>query len=314
MSNTSLKKNFYQYQSSQLRIIVILVCLFIFTTCEDYNQIDYEEHVVLEAYATAHQPLPEVRLSRTLPTGQEYSFAEAGLGGATVQITLLNDNGGDEADFDYHPSSEVRGLYVPDNQSHHVLPRRSYRIDVDFDNRSDVLSAQTTIPDNIEIINDVPDTLVYQSSQQLETVLAPIEQTGKQNVFVFNAIALQPEKENLTPLYRDLVENEDENIEELYNNDSGTIKEDYEVNQDGTITIKYPWIIVAFFGDNQIVANSIDKNLLDLLNSQSVQLGGGTLSPGEIPNLNYHIEGGIGVFGSFASDTVQTFFKRPEPM
>jgi len=294
---------------------LLVFSMFIFlliTACEDYTQGSFEEHVVLEAYARANQPLPEVRLSATLPSGQEYSFGEAGLAGAHIQITLVSEDGGDEAVFDYQPSAEVRGLYHAENKAHRMLPRRTYQIDVNFDNRPDVLHARTTIPDDIEIIREVPDTLVYQSSRQLEIVLAPIEKTGEQSVFVFNNIALQPSEEDLTPFYRELVVEEDEDIEALYNNDSGAINEaNFDTGQDGIITIQYPWISVAFFGPNQVVTNSIDKNLSDLVTSQSVQLGGGTLSPGVIPNLRYHVEGGIGIFGSLASDTVETFFKRP---
>lgn len=279
--------------------------------CEDYARGSYEEHVVLEAYAMANQPLPEVRLSKTLPAGQEYSFGQAGLEGADIQVTLVGEDGGEEAVFNYQASPEMRGLYVAENKTHRVLPLRTYQIDVSFDDRPDVLQAETTIPDDFEIISKVPDTLVFQSSEQLEIILSPVERIEEQNVFVFNNIALQPDMENLTPFYREVVDEDDEDIEEFYNNDSGPINEaNFDINADGTITIKYPWIIVAFFGDNQVVTNSIDKNLLDLTISQNFQLGGGTLSPGEIPNLRYHVEGGIGVFGSLASDTVKTFFKR----
>jgi hypothetical protein len=68
---------------------------------------------------------------------------------------------------------------------------------------------------------------------------------------------------------------------------------------------------VAFYEDNLIVANTIDDNVYDFIRSQETQLGGSTLSPGEIQNVIYNIEGGIGVFGALASDTVQVYIKRP---
>lgn len=318
MLRTIVKNSYHIIRIAEIGKVGYLLAISIFllsviTGCEDYSQNDYQEHVVLEAYATANRPLPEVRLSTTLPTGQQYSFEEAGLAGADVQVTLLDEDGGDEIVFDYQSSSETRGLYLAEDQSHKILPRRTYRIDVRFDDRADSLSAETTIPDDVEVISEVPDTLVYQSSQQLEFVLSPIERIEKQNIFVFNNIALQTEVENLTPFYRELVVDEEEDIEDFYNNDSGPLNEEnFDINSDGTITIQYPWLSVAFFGDNQVVTNAIDKNLSDLIISQDVQLGGGSLSPGEIPNLRYHVEGGIGIFGSLASDTVQTFFKRPE--
>lgn len=296
-------------------LVTTLFALLLITACEDYAQDSYEEHVVLEAYVTASRPLPEVRLSKTLPTGQQYSFGEAALDGANVEVGLLEEDGAEEEVFDYRPS-EMKGVYVVEDSTHRVLPRRTYRIAVDFDNRPEVLRAETTIPDAIEILNEVPDTVIYQSPEQMELVISAFEQTQKQSIFVFNTVASEPEEEDLTPFYKNLVEEDDDTeVEDFYNTETTPINEgNFERNEDGTITVQFPWIGVAFFGDNRVVANSIDENLSDLISSQEVQLGGGTLSPGEIPNLRYNVEGGIGIFGSFASDTVQTFFKRPEGM
>lgn len=299
---------------------ITAICLFLLVTaCEDYNQDDYKEVVVLEAYAGANRPLPEVRVSSTLATGTEYSFSEAGLAGANVQIVLLDESGGGEEEvFEYIPSSGIKGLYLPENQTHRMLPRRTYRIDVDFDNRSDVLRAETTIPDSFEILGEIPDTVVYQSSERLELLISDFERTQNQSIIIFNTVVLDPHPDNLTPFYKNLLEeDDDENIEDYYNNESPPINEaNFGLNPDETIAVFYPWIAVAFFGDNLVITNSIDKNLADLISSQAIQLGegGGTLSPGEIPNLRYHVEGGIGIFGSFASDTVQTFFTRQEGM
>jgi hypothetical protein len=74
----------------------------------------------------------------------------------------------------------------------------------------------------------------------------------------------------------------------------------YDINQDGTLTIRLPWIAVAFFGENRLTASALDDNLYDFIRTQTVQQGGSTLSPGEIPNVIERIEGGTGVFGSFA--------------
>ncbi len=121
--------------------------------------------------------------------------------------------------------------------------------------------------------------------------------------------------ENLTPFYAQLLEDSDTPEEDLFlfsNNSSGILNEgNFEPNDDGSITIQYPWVGIAFFGENQIVANTIDDNVYDFVRSQQVQLGGSTLSPGEIQNVIYHIDGGIGVFGSLASDTVKTTVRRP---
>ena len=113
-------------------------------------------------------------------------------------------------------------------------------------------------------------------------------------------------------IFEHAVEDDDTDIDEFFNNSSGLINEgNFEINDDQTILLRFPWIGVAFFGENAVVINSVDSNLADLARSEELQLGGSTLPPGEIPNLIYNVEGGIGVFGSIASDTLITTFTRP---
>jgi hypothetical protein len=56
----------------------------------------------------------------------------------------------------------------------------------------------------------------------------------------------------------------------------------------------------------------VDDNIFDFVRSHTVQQGGSTLSPGEIPNVLDRVEGGTGIFGSSAQITYETFVKRPE--
>lgn len=286
--------------------------ILIFMGCDTLSQDGYNEYVYVESYVVANRALPEIRISTTKPVQDIYRFSDAALTGANVQVILLDENGNDEEVFSYTSSGQP-GIYVPESNTHRALPRRTYRLDIDFDSRPEVLHATTTIPDDFEILNEVPETLVYQSDDRLEITISATEKTDGQNVFVFSAIALEPSLETLTPFYRGLVDNEDAEIANFLVNSSGLINEgNFDVNPDGTITLQFPWIGVAFYEDNFVVANSIDKNLHDLIRSQQVQLGGGTtLSPGEIPNVIFNVDGGIGVFGSLASDTVKTYFSRP---
>jgi hypothetical protein len=294
------------------KFLLPFLFLLVITGCDNLSQDEYVEYVFVESYVVAHRSLPEIKISTTAPVNEEYRFSESALTGANIQIVLLSENGDDEEVFGYN-ASQRPGIYLPQSESHRALPKRSYRLDIDFNDRQEVLSATTTIPDAFEILNEVPDTLTYQSDNQLEITISPTENTQKQNVFVFSAVALNPSMETLTPFYRAAVDNDDAEINNFLVNSSGLINEgNFDINPDGTITLKFPWIGVAFYEGNYVVANSIDKNLYDLVRSQQVQLGGGsTLSPGEIPNAIYNIEGGIGVFGSLSSDTVQTYFKSP---
>ena len=296
-----MKKSFYP----------ILILIFLFISCESYNQDDYEELVFVESYAVANRTLPSVRISTTSPTNEQYSFIENALTTANVRVSLLDDDGNREETFVYFHSSLNDGIYR--TFSHHIVqPRRSYMLEIDFNDRDEVITAVTTIPDQFEIINEVRERAVYQSDDQLEIILSQTESTQRQNIFVFNTIAQNPVFENLTPFYRNSVEDGDAVIGDFISNSSGLINEgSFQVEPDGSIVLKFPWLGVAFFEENLVVTNSVDKNMFDLIRSQDVQLGGSTLPPGEIPNLIYNMDGGIGVFGSLATDTVKTFFERP---
>ncbi|PWN06380.1 DUF4249 family protein [Rhodohalobacter mucosus] len=281
------------------------------TGCDLYEQDEYRELVQIESYLVAGRQLPVVRITRTLPIDVEYTFESAALSGAIVSITLLDENGGTAEVFPYE-SGAATGIYIPQDDTHIVEARRSYRIDVTFSNRDEQLSAVTTVPDQISVINDVRESVVYQSDEQLEIVLAPTVQTQNQNVFVFDALALNPTPESLTPFYLAAVNDGDAEIEDFFSNSSGLINEgNFDIMADGTIFLNFPWIGAAFYGETTVVTNSVDRNVAELLRSQEVQLGGSTLSPGEIPNLRYNIDGGIGVFGSISSDSVVTNFLRP---
>ncbi len=291
-----------------LKIASLLLAIFM-ASCELYTQDDYQELVVLESYLTATRSLPQVKISTTVPAGSEYSFSDTGLNQAVVQISRLNEHGDPDEVFGYYPTPE-NGIYLPINETYRVQAKTTYRIDIAFNNRDDELSAVTTVPDQVRVINDIPESVIYQSEKQLSLILAPTETIQTQNVYVFNTIALQPSYENLTPFYRSVIDNEDDpDIAQYIRNSSGLINEgNFDINADGTIRLRFPWIGVAFFGDNQVVTLSVDQNLADFVRSQEVQLGGSTLSPGEIPNLIYHVNGGIGIFGSTSSDTIQTRF------
>lgn len=303
------KKSIYQNSLKNFAVIFISFVL-ILTSCDIYNQEDYREYIVVEAFAVANNPLPEIHITTTSPADKEYNRESVIVRNANARITLLDDNGNDTDQFDYF-FSLTSNSYITIS-THQVMPNSTYRLDIDFSDRPEIIQALTTIPDEFRILNNIPEEVVYQSTEQIEINVSAPERTNFQNVFVFSTIAENPSVENLTPFYRASYDNENIDLNDVLINSSGLINEgNFEINSDQTITLRFPWIGVAFYGDSKIVIHSVDKNLSDLVRSQEVQLGGSTLSPGEIPNLIYNVEGGIGIFGSLSADTANTSFTRP---
>lgn len=284
--------------------------MIISSACDIYPQDEYQEYYVVESYLIAQQNLSKIRVSRTLPANQVYSLSDAAVTNASIQIELLEGDEESNIEEIIPYSWDREGLYRP-LVSHNVLPSRTYRLRITIPGTPQDIIAYTRVPGEFQILGGIPDSIVYQSSEQLQINLTRSEYPGRQTVYIINTLAGEAAFENLTPLYADFYEDE-EDLELFANISSGLINEgNFTIKDDNTITIQYPWLAAAYFGNNIIVVNAIDDNIYDFVRSSSVQLGGSTLSPGEIQNAIYNIEGAIGVFGSMATDSVRTRFLRP---
>lgn len=275
--------------------------------CEHYPQDEYREFIAVESYLVAHGDMPPVRVLKTLPLEMEYTLGEAAIPDAFVQIQRLGANGEPEQTYIYE--YESRGNYIP-NFTEPVLPERRYRLFVQLAN-GDTLQAETLVPGSFSVTGTVPDSVTYQSDEQITLTATPSQYPGRQTYYLFSVQVDNPREVNLTPFYLNLVTEQDNHVESFGKNSSGIINEEnYDRNSDGTVTLRIPWLAIAFYEENEIVTNAIDDNLYDFLRSQSVQTGGTTLPPGEIQNIQYNISGGIGIFGSMASDTQSVYIRR----
>lgn len=290
----------------------VLVCALILLSigaCDPYSQDSYTEQVVVEAYLTAGNLLPPVRLSTTAEATVFYEFDQLALRGAQAMIWVLNKQT-EQKEFRITYEEKNPGIYQP-TESYQVEAGSKYLLEVKHPDY-ETITAQTQVPNDFSILNGIPDTLRYQSTEQLILELSAEAAIEGQNYYIINTVAKNPIEELLTPFYKEFVDDENEeekeqNLQDLTINSSGILNEgNFERNQAGNIEIRYPWLAVAFFGENAIIPSVIDKNLYDYIRSESVQLGGSTLSPGEIQNVLTPIRGGVGIFGSMARDTANT--------
>ena len=291
--------------------ITLLVASVLLVTgaCDPYTQDSYTEQVVVEAYLTAGNLMPPVRLSTTAEATVFYNFEQLALRNAQVMIWELDEQS-EQKESRITYEEESPGIYQP-TEEHRVIPGAKYLLEVIHPDYQTIF-AQTQVPKDFSILNGIPDTLRYQSTEQLRLELSAEAAEQGQNYYIINTVAKHPIEELLTPFYREFLDDENEeekeqNLQELRINSSGILNEgNFERNQAGNIEIRYPWLAVAFFGENAIIPSVIDKNLYDYIRSESVQLGGSTLSPGEIQNVLTPIRGGVGIFGSMSRDTANT--------
>lgn len=264
-----------------------------------------ESQVVVEAYLRAEAPFPSVRLSRTVDVSARYDPVESGVQGAAVAVERLS---ADSTVVETIPFEEgaTPGRYVPTTTAT-VKPETTYRLRVQTSDGTTVTST-TTVPDSIGLVEVENETTRYQSeAQPAFTIEPPRPLTGRQNVYTFTTTSLldfertptDSLRASLTPFYADGFDPEEDTLASLRVNSSGLLNEgNFQRNDDGTITVDLPWIAVAFYGLNEVAINVVDDNYYDLLRSEQAQEQ--SFAPGEIPNVIDHVEGGTGVFGSYA--------------
>ena len=287
---------------------LLLVCM---AGCDSVTPSAFESEVLVESYQEAGARLAPVRLGRTVPIDATYDLERQAVRGARVAVHLLGEDGTVEAVYPYAEADEGAGLYVA-RTDERVLPQRTYALDVTLPDGGRV-TAQTVVPDTFSIVKANADTLVYQDPRQLALTVTRSDYPGRQGVFLFTTEALEPTEENMVPITRARLEQEeDAQLQEFQTSSSPPLNEaNYEVNPDGSLTIRLPWFAVAFYGQNRTSASGLDDNLFDFIRSQIIQQGGSTLAPGEIPNVIEHVEGGTGIFGSFARVTYWFYIARP---
>ena len=297
-------KSLFLYFSFSLLLIV--------GGCDLYPQDDYKEYYVVESYLIADMELPALYLSTTAPVSSEYNFDDTAISAAIVEVRLLQSGIGSPVEQTFAYQLDSPGVFVA-SVTHNVLPTRTYQLHITIPSTSEEIIGHTIIPDSFTAANTIPNSVEYQSENQIEVVIPASNSDARQNYFIFTTLALEASVDNFTPVYGDFYDAEDgDELSDFSTLSSGIVSEgNFENNNDGTVTLKYPWLAVAFYGETKIVTNIIDENIYDFLRSQSVQLGGSSISPGEIPNVIYNIDGGIGVFGSIAADTIQTNITRP---
>lgn len=283
--------------------------------CDTSGPEPFEPEVVVESYQVAGAPLAPVRLTRTLPLDATYTYADQAVQGATVAVDLLR---GDAvaASYPYVADPDSLGFYRPDTSAGpapRVEPLRTYRLRVDLPDGGSV-RATTVVPDTFSVVRVNRDTSTYQTGEQIALTVTPSRTLERAlSYYVFTTIALDPVEANLVPLVREFLRDSDDfTLADAQVTSSPPLNEgSYETNPDGTLTIDLPWVAVAFFGPNRAQASALDDNLYDYIRSQSAQQGGGAFTPGSIPSVLEHVDGGTGFFGSLAQVEYTVFVARP---
>ena len=238
---------------SRLNVIpFVILGLLVIAGCDTLDTGDERSReVVVESYLVAGELLPQIRLSSTTDIDATYNFTQLAESNARVEVRLLGDDGSIEEVHPYAETALFPGVYFPEQEGIRVRPLRTYALDIQAEDRH--ITSRTVIPDTFSLITTNLDTLIYQSDDQLELTVTRSFFPGRQNIFIFLTESLDPTFENLTPFAADVFDPDEEDLADLASGSSPLLNEgNYDVNPDDTITIKFPWLALAFYGPNRL--------------------------------------------------------------
>jgi hypothetical protein len=286
--------------------------------------------IVVDARLIVGRTVPIIWLRTTQSPAEPYPRGLAGLSGASVELVAST---GDTIRYVQHPLDGDRYIaeaYTIPEPAHVVLPNTTYSLRVVApDGR--VVTASTTTPDSFSVrewllledpslavrrslatyddFPNFPDSVYYVESNQLIYQDGLLEARFDRG----NALAFQVGLFSLDPGSPYVIEADFLDPEDLEDLERETSSPPFEAPD---ASIRLPWFAIFFEGRYNIKIYSVDRNwydlarTLDFFGNSNIGFGGNAGDNFERPI--FHVNGGIGLFGSAAMDEVG-FTIHPKP-
>jgi hypothetical protein len=285
--------------------------------------------IVVDAQLIVGRPMPPIYLRTTQSPDTRYDRGAAVLRQASVQVTT---SAGDTIDY-LDATLFARWPYRPDDSAGpvpYVLPNTTYYLRVVApDGR--VVTAQTTTPDSFRVrdwvlLNDPtlavrrqlatrddfpsdPDSVYSAPSNQLVYQDGLLEARFDRRTALGYQVGLFS-LDLGSPLVIDADFLSEKDKESL---DRETSSPPFEASE---ASIRLPWFAIFFEGRYDIKIYSVDRNWFDL--ARTLQFFGnsnfafGSTAGDDFESPTFHVNGGIGLFGSAAVDEIG-FTIHPRP-
>lgn len=311
--------------------ILGLVTLMMTAACtpeRDQNDLfapEYLDVMVVDATLIVGQPFPTVKLSRTLAPNVPFTPDSAGETGASISISS------DDRTVVYVELYERPGVYGPTGTERIVQPETEYRLSVESE-RGETLTAVTVTPANFNVdewvllnsegtdelrtlqtFASAGDSVYYQPENQFDYAEGLLEaRFAPGGAINFAAIGYQLALFSIDPDSDYVIDPpffEDEDFEDLARMGSSPVLDAPEGD------VRLPWFSIYYQGRYLYKVYALDLNWYDLVRTRP-QVDGGLGFGGNAGdsqgNPTFHVNGGIGLFGSASVDSVGFFILPPE--
>ena len=265
-------------KNSILGIVFLSIAL---VGCEQATNEGYKKEVVVNATLTAGLRIDTLRLLWTGEVDKFYNPAALAISNATVIIRGIDVNFYDSLFYD----NRNPGRYFSSYPRKVILPTKSYSMAITIPGWPGPITATTTVPDTFSIISatvSTGDTIEYNP-------LAPVSQffwspSNFQGSYLPTIAYLDANAAMIPKVYYGDTTSSDFQRPPKMAYRSGLPKD--QTNTD------LPWVFLSYFGNLQIDVYAVDNNYSDFINQILTAQGG------ELTEIRYNIQGGIGVFGS----------------
>jgi hypothetical protein len=264
-----------------------------------------------------------VQVYRAQQPTHRFNFGDAAERGATV--TIWNEG------VTVRYTETLGGVYVPTTSEppdhNRVRPSTTYRLEI-LATTGERLTATTTTPPRLEIREWV---LLDAAGIAVQRQLGTYEEYGDQvyyapeNQLIYAEGLLEARVEPTAAAgYQVGVYSLDENSPLVIDPDFLSEEDLAEIEREiasplilpSEVALRLPWFAIFFQNEYKIKVFAVDLNWYDLVRSVPELAGGGFGFGGnagdDFDRPIFHVDGGIGLFGSAAMDSVG-FFVHPRP-
>ena len=288
---------------------LLIIVLLLLSGCDSYKQDSFKPEYSVTAYLAANDEMPQIRLTQTTPAKNDGTTSATDVSDAHITVSEVGSNGSVISSVLYQYGGG--NTYKPAS-AQTVTPGATYQLNIDIPSTNHQMQAECIIPGSFHVKTADSAPAKYQQTNGIKLLSTPSSYPGREGYYVIAALSQQSDTANLTPYYANKV------ATESYTPTSSLMKissqifnaGDFQKDSNGNLIMTVPWEIFAFYGENQLVVYALDDNTYDYLRSLDVQYSSTQVTPGQLYNLIYHVQGGIGLFGGIATDTVTVTITR----
>lgn len=286
-------------------IIATLLLSLIAASCEDPIPADYTEELVIEGFVIVGEPLAKIRIMRTLPISDTFSFAKAAIKDAIVRV-YANDS---EIAMEFVADS-LGGSYRAIDTSYRVLPSTSYRIRVEALNQT--LEATTITPITLSWVREGPimvqfphpDSLLFPGADSLVVSWSTVPNT-EFYIIGLECLDTLGYGKYLTPPTSDTNTRTPRPKPDFFNRDGTLVSKERTIFGGTLFTASQTiWGVFRWHGKHRLNIYAPNKEFLEWF----YQVGSGRRSSYDYRLSN--IKGGLGVWGGASLIRTEKFLMK----